>query len=496
MRLCKVHFTDRDGTRKRSRRWYVEFRDHRDRVPRVAAFEDKRASQAFADRLQQLVSCRIAGAGSDPELTRWLETLPRRILQRFGTLGLLDTNRVASTKPLREHLDDYERALKDSGATAAYVQKTVNRIRKVLDGISVTFLTELSATAVAGCLAGLREKGRLEPGSEGQSKHRGLSAKSSNHYLAAMKGFYGWLVKERRATENPLSHLSSLNAKADRRHVRRALEVDELRRLLAAARSGPVRCEMDGESRYWLYRLGAESGLRSNELRSLTRASFDLDATRPTVTIDAAHAKNGKAATLPLRPDTASELRAFLGNKLPTTAVFKMPRPEKVVIALRGDLDAAGIPYADATGRVADFHSLRVTFATLLLQSGVDLRTAKELMRHATVNMTADVYACTFRESMENAVGRMPSFSGCEVEQLRATGTDENVLPECLPFSCARPLNGVRGGATPTPMDADSEPTKKTGTYDAPVGIAAHESAGCSGPAISPPRGFEPLSPA
>ncbi len=147
-------------------------------------------------------------------------------------------------------------------------------------------------------------------------------------------------------------------------------------------------------------------------------------------------------------------------------------------------------------GRVADFHSLRVTFATLLLQSGVDLRTAKELMRHATVNMTADVYACTFRESMENAVGRMPSFSGCEVEQLRATGTDENVLPECLPFSCARPLNGMRGGATRGPIDDDPQPMKKTGTYDAPVGTNAHENPGRFRPAISPPRGFEPLSPA
>ena len=277
MRLCKVSFTDRDGTRRKSRRWYVEFRDHRDRVPRVAAFEDKRASLAFADKLQQLVSCRIAGVGPDPELTRWLETLPTRILRRFGTLGLLDTHRVASTKPLREHLDDFEQALRDSGTTGTYVQKTVNRIRKVLDETGVTFLTELSATAVAGCLAGLREKGMPEPESDGQTKRKGLSAKSSNHYLAAMKGFCGWLVKERRATENPLSHLSGLNAKADRRHVRLALEADELRRLLAAARTGPVRCEMDGESRYWLYRLGAESGLRSNELRSLTRASFDLN---------------------------------------------------------------------------------------------------------------------------------------------------------------------------------------------------------------------------
>jgi len=496
LRLCKAYYTGRDGTNHKSKRWYVEFRDHRDKVHRVRAFEDKRASQAFADKLQQLVSCHISGAGPDPELTRWLEMLPNRILERFGRLGLLDANRVASTKPLRDHLDDYEKSLRDSGATAEYVQKTVNRVRAVLDGVAVTFLSELSASAVMGVLARMREKGRRKAGSDQKTESKGLGAKSSNHYLAAVKGFGNWLVKDRRATENPLAHLSGLNAKADRRHVRRALDLDELRRLLAAARSGPGRCEMDGESRHWLYRLALETGLRSNELRSLTRASFDSDATQPTVKIDAANAKNRKAATLPLRSETAAELRALLGAKLPTVPVFHMPRPEKVVMMMRGDLDAAGIPYADETGRVADFHSLRVTFATMLLRSGVDVRTAKELMRHATINMTADVYACTFRESLDNAVRKLPSLAGCGLEQLRATGTDENVLPECLPFSCAQPLNSVRDGATPTPMGGDPQPMKKTGTYDAPVGNAAHENAGCLQPALSPPRGFEPLSPA
>jgi len=162
---------------------------------------------------------------------------------------------------------------------------------------------------------------------------------------------------------------------------------------------------------------------------------------------------------------------------------------------LRGDLKAAGIPYRDDTGRVADFHSLRVTFATMLLRSGVDVRTAKELMRHATINMTADVYACTLRGSLNEAVKRLPDLSTPRNEQLRATGTDENVLPECLPFSCAQPLNSVRDGATPTPMGDDPQPMKKTGTYDAPVGTNAHENAGCLQPAILPPRGVEPLSP-
>jgi len=188
----------------------------------------------------------------------------------------------------------------------------------------------------------------------------------------------------------------------------------------------------------------------------------------------------------------------FLTGKHPAAWVFRLPRPENIVQMLRGDLKTAGIPYCDDVGRVADFHALRVTFATMLPRSGVDVRTAKELMRHATINMTAGVYACTLRGSLNEAVKRLPDLSTTQTEQLRATGT-ENADPRlalCLALPCAQQLNGVRGGATPTPMDADPQPTKKTGTYDAPVGIAAHENAGRSQPAISPPRGFEPLSPA
>ena len=49
---------------------------------------------------------------------------------------------------------------------------------------------------------------------------------------------------------------------------------------------------MAGVQRYWLYRLAVETGLRSGELRSLTRVSFDLNGSDPTVTIAAASAKN------------------------------------------------------------------------------------------------------------------------------------------------------------------------------------------------------------
>ncbi len=119
-------------------------------------------------------------------------------------------------------------------------------------------------------------------------------------------------------------------------------------------------------------------------------------------------------------------------------------------------------------GRVADINALRVTFATMLLRSGVDVRTAKDLMRHATINMTADVHACTLCGSLNEAIKRLPDLSTPQTEQLRATGSE----------------------------NADLQPTKKTGTYDAPLRTSMHENAGCFQPAKLPPRGFEPLSPA
>ncbi len=308
-----------------------------------------------------------------------------------------------------------------------------------------------------------------------------------------MKGFANWLVQDRRLSENPLAHLSALNAQANREHVRRALEPTELCALLSAARNGPERDGMTGEQRYWLYPLAVETGLGSNELRSLTRASFELSGTEPVVSLPASATKNRKAATLPLRLDTARELSVFLGTKLPTAEVFKMPRPEKVVIMLRADLKAANIDYRDDADRVVDFHALRTTFASLLLRSGVDVRTAKDLMRHSTIAMTADVYACTMRGSQHEAVERLPDLSDPDLHELRATGT-EKVLAPCLARNGADPLNATQRDAR-QPYDSDgAQRSVKTGTYDACERVDVLGSEGHDTLQKPPPRGLEPLS--
>ena len=77
------------------------------------------------------------------------------------------------------------------------------------------------------------------------------------------------MVQDNRASESPVAHLKGLNVKTDRRHDRRPLEVDEVRRLLEATRACRKRYGMTGPERAMVYRLAVETGLRANELRTL-----------------------------------------------------------------------------------------------------------------------------------------------------------------------------------------------------------------------------------
>ena len=77
---------------------------------------------------------------------------------------------------------------------------------------------------------------------------------------------------------SPLQRLKGLNIKLDPRHVRRAIEPDQLRRLLEVTAAGPRRFGMSGLNRSRVYRVATETGLRANEMRTLTKSSFDLEA--------------------------------------------------------------------------------------------------------------------------------------------------------------------------------------------------------------------------
>ena len=478
MRVFQPTYRDRTGAIRRAAKWYCELRNAAGVLRRVPAFADRAASESLGRQLVRLVNVRAGGDRPDPALTRWLEGLPGRLQTLLARQGFLDGRQSAGMRPLAEHVVDWAADLTARGDTARHVALVTSRARKVVEGCGFTYWSDISASKVMSYLADLR-KDRVDE--KGNSK-RGLSAQTFNFYLAAVKGFCRWAVRDGRAGESPLVHLVGLNVRTDRRHDRRALEVEEIRRMLAAARKAPDRYGMTGAARAALYRLAVETGLRRGELASLTRASFNLDGPEPTVTVEASYSKHRRRDELPLRPDTAAELQPFLAGKLSAAPAFNVPARGLSASMLRADLDAAReawlkeaptpqeraerrqstfLAYRDSAGRVADFHALRHTAGTLLAASGVHPKVAQVLLRHSDINLTMNRYTHTVIGQESAAVAALPDLGAPPSEAVAATGTDGATAPPApAGKNCLALCLALRGGKERTSANSGGRPNR------------------------------------
>jgi len=391
----------------------VELRDHQGIIRRFSAFTDKGQSEALGRQIQRLVNTKVAGEQPEAQLSHWLEGIPAKLRDKLVSIGVLDGSRAAAGKAIAKHIDDFEQALLSKNDTPRHARLTANRVRRIMQGCKFAGWSDLQASRVEKFLADLRD--------------RGLSVQSSNFYLQSVRQFAKWMILDGRASLSPVEHLKGLNVQTDRRHDRRALSPDEVRRLLENTKAEPLRFGMSGNERALLYLLAIESGLRVNELRSLKIQDFDFDAL--TVSVSAGYSKHRQKDVLPLRAETAAQLQVFCANKRPTAKIFGGTRKEltkRTSDMISADLEACGIAYVDDSGRFADFHSLRHTTGSLLAASGVHPKIAQVLMRHSTVDLTLSRYTHIFAGQTSEAIGKLPDFSlpGKRFQKAKATGTD------------------------------------------------------------------------
>jgi len=438
MRVTKVSYRDRHGKQQHSSKWYVEFVDQRDTTRRIPGFTSKSATEELGRGIDKLVGYFSASGGqTDPALQGWVSDLPAFIRRRLLKFGLLASHRVASSRPLSEHLAEFSTALAAKGNTRRHVDLLTARLKSVMEGCGFDYWGDLSASKIEGHLAGLRQG------------DKGISAQTFNFYLQAVKQFCRWMVKDGRAIKSPVDHLQGLNVRTDRRHDRRALSVDELRRLLTATTTGPVRLGICGKERALIYRLAVETGLRAGELRTLTVSAFNLTAVQPTVTVAAAYSKNRKESVLLLKSSTADEINRHTDGRTAADLAFAVPPRQHVAKMIHADLEYARqlwlkefgneierqrheasdfLKYIDGEKRVADFHALRHTFITNLALGGVHPKTAQTMARHSTFALTMERYSHSHRESEIEALNVLPDLT---TEKPAAQAV--SVLPSCLP---------------------------------------------------------------
>ena len=412
MRVWKPRYRDKKTGKNRAvGKYWVEIRDHKDNVRRFEGTTDKNMTEEMGRKIERLAARRGAGEQPSVDLIRWLENIPDKLRDRLVETDLLDRPRAEASKSLCEHLDDFRRSLLAKGDTKQQANQVYNRAKSVVTGCKFTKWTNISASSVEQYLAERRNKGE------------GISAQTSNGYLQAIKQFCKWMVQDRRAVESPIEHLKGLNVKTDRRHDRRSLELDEIRRLLETTSAAPKRYGMDGVERYLLYRFAAETGLRANEIRNLKVR--DVDFENLTVTVKAGYSKRRREDVQQLRPATAALLHKFFKGKLPNTKAFggstRKELTKRTSDMIKADLADAGIDYQDEAGRFADFHSLRHTTGSLLAASGAHPKVAQSILRHSDINLTLSRYSHVLQGQESEAIAKLPDLS----LPVSKTGTDD-----------------------------------------------------------------------
>ncbi len=405
----------------KSTKWWGRYRDALGIEKRVPLAKDKSAAQSMLNELVKKVELEKAGR--------------------------LDPFEAHAKRPLSEHVNDFKQFLKDKGNTDTYVKTTIQRAKSVIDSCGFTRINDISSSQVQSYLSGLRQSG--------------CSLASSNHYLRAMKMFSRWLHRDRRSNEDRLLHLSTKNTEADRRRVRRPMSPEELALLIKKTKKSPLAHGLSGPQRVMIYLIAAYTGLRRNEIASITRQSFDFSSRPATLTIEAGYSKRRRRDVIPLRSDLADLVKNWLTEREDNRAephLFPIAG-KRTAEMLQDDLKTAGIRCEDETGAIVDFHALRKTFITNLSRAGVSPKMAQTLARHSDINLTMNTYTTLGVFDQSAAVESLPPVSNdderdAETSVISATGTDgRNPASEMVPNSSPRTRYELHQSARKRPQN-------------------------------------------
>lgn len=217
-------------------------------------------------------------------------------------------------------------------------------------GVAADQLTERQARAYLSGLSG-----------------RGLSASTINQAISAVRFFFHEVL--RRDWELEIHY-----QRAPQR-VPVTLTPEEVSRLLSAVPDLRGRAAME---------IAYAAGLRLKEVLNLRLT--DIDSGRMILRVD--QGKGKKDRNVMLSPVLLETLRAYWRESRPRVWLFPGQdgkRPLNATILQRGFVEAklkAGIT------KPVSFHSLRHSFATQLLESGVNVRTIQALLGHRSLGTT------------------------------------------------------------------------------------------------------------
>ena len=264
--------------------------------------------------------------------------------------------------------------------------------------IDIDFVRSVSVSDVYEYLAFL-SRDRPKRGNSRYTDY-GLTATSRARKIAVIRSYYKYLTlkapDDLRLSVNPVADLDSPKA---RKTLPRYLSLDESIRLLDGV-EGPNR-----QRDFCILTIFLNCGLRISELAGLNLSDIRSDSIRVL-------GKGNKERVVFLNDACVSAINAYLGirKSIPGAdkkALFLSNRRTRISTSTIHSLVKKHLLSAGLDSSIYSSHKLRHTAATLMLQSGVDVRTLQELLGHEHLN-TTQIYTHVENENLRDAARRSP----------------------------------------------------------------------------------------
>jgi integrase/recombinase XerD len=342
-------------------------------------------------------------------------------------------------------LKDYEAYLRvEKGLRPLTCEAYLSDLRifaEFLEGRNALLMTARE-TDVAGLLAHLRE--------------HGIDGRSAARKLSCLRGFYKWLLLDRRIHHDPTVNIESPKAWKVLPKSLAEPEVTEMLERAALSASHPQAKATALRDRAILELLYA-GGLRVSEAVSLNVSDLALDAGRAMV-----RGKGDKERIVPLGRAALQALEEYLREGRPhlerissarkSRARQTVPRHERA----RMFLSLRGMPLTrqwiwrlvKTANRSTSPHGLRHSCATHMVEHGADLRSVQLMLGHADIS-TTQVYT-------HLALGRLKAVH--RMHHPRATRRPAEIAAD----------EGTRPGPRPGPRLVSSVAKRKASTEEKP----------------------------
>ena len=225
----------------------------------------------------------------------------------------------------------------------------------------------------------------------------GVDARSVARKLSCLKGFYRWMLMDKRITADPTLNIES---PAAWKVLPKSLAEDEVAEMLERTGSAARAENASGLALrdHAILELLYAGGLRVGEICALRQEDLALDMARVQV-----RGKGDKERIVPLGRSAVEALEVYIQRGRPglvragvQRALFLSARGKALTRQWVWEMVRAVAP----VGRTASPHKLRHSCATHMVEHGADLRSVQILLGHADI-ATTQVYTHVAMEHLK-----------------------------------------------------------------------------------------------